>query len=133
MLNHESQRANMTNIILTISTILIAVIGTMEIGIEKIILSLVLLILGIFGSIFSVKHYERFSWHLLCSNLYKERICKEFPDTIIDRKLVREKLKMGFGWIHTSRLYKYWVSIQIVIALIGLVILILSIIQYGNG
>lgn len=100
MLNHESQRANMTNIILTICTILIAVIGSMEVGIEKIILSSMLPILGIFGYVFSMKHYERFSWHLSCSNLYREKIHKEFPNTIIDRKTAREKLSLRFGWVH---------------------------------
>jgi len=122
----------MTNIILTICTILIAVISSIDISIEKIILSSLLTILGIFGYAFSMKHYERFSWHQSCSNLYREKIHQEFPDTIIDRASANEKLKMRFGWIHKSRLFKYWTSIQIVISAIGLTVLTLSIVQYIN-
>ncbi|MFK7748912.1 MAG: hypothetical protein AB8B65_11000 [Kordia sp.] len=130
MLNHETQRATMTNILLSVSTILIAVISTVEASLEKIILSLLLLALGVFGSMFSIKHYERFSWHLLCSRLYKEKIHQDFPETDIDRSLARQKIKERFGWIHKSRLYKYWISIQIIISVIGLIVLVLSIIQY---
>ncbi len=133
MLNHESQRASMTNIILTISTILTAVITTVDVSLEKIILSVLLLILGLFGSIFSIKHYERFSWHLFCSRLYKEKIHEDFPDTNIDKNLARKKIKERFGWIHKSRLYKYWISIQIIISIIGLILTTLSTIQYFSS
>ncbi|PTX63791.1 hypothetical protein C8N46_101399 [Kordia periserrulae] len=133
MLNHESQRASMTNIILTVSTILTAVITNVEVSIEKMILSALLMILGLFGSFFSIKHYERFSWHLYCSRLYKEKIHEDFPNTSIDNDLAKKKIRERFGWIHKSRLYKYWISIQIIISVIGLILTILSIVQYSSS
>lgn len=130
MLNHESQRSNMTNIIITMCTILFAVIGNLDVGIEKLFLSFLIPLLGLFGYYFSMKHYERFSWHLSCANAYRKKLHEMYPSTIIDRDDIKENLKERFGWIHRSRLYKYWSSIHLAILITGLLFLVIVCMQY---
>ena len=130
MLSHESQRANMTNIIISLCSIIIGIVATLDSGGHKVSLSLLIPLLGLFGYLFSLKHYERFSWHLACSNSYREKLHVMYPHSVIDRNLIRKELKNRFGWVHKSRLNKYWSSIHLVIITIGIGLLVFVLLEW---
>ena len=130
MLHHESQRASMTRIILTIFAILIAVVSALPIGLEKIVLSLMLPVLGIFGYFFSKKHHERFSFHFECRDSYRKKLHEEFRNTTIDIKSIEQKLTEEYRWISEKRLNKFWAAIPLGMAIIGFIMFVISLLQY---
>ncbi len=63
-MHHEEQRSTLSNLMLTAATALIGLIALdQEITRGDIPIALLVILLGIFGAFFSLKHYERFCFH----------------------------------------------------------------------
>lgn len=147
---HESQRERATNIILSICGILIGLITFGELNLSDLPASISIIILGIYGFLFSGKHYERFRFHTSIMKEIREEIwnTKNTPERIKSLKELREigakkhyerfkwpKLKgsrsknqtNAKSWIARQRNHVFWDGLHVIVILIG-VILTISII-----
>ena len=70
---HETQRSTLTSLILAIAGVLIGFAASFKFG-KPWIIPIILIFLGVFGALFSRKHYER--------NRYHSRIAAEFRNQI---------------------------------------------------
>ncbi len=74
-LHHEDQRAKVTGLMFTVATILIGlVVFDKTLTIFDLPAAILIITLGIFGALFSLKHYERFTFHRKRSRLLRDAI-----------------------------------------------------------
>jgi len=121
--HHETQRATVTSSIIAIDTIIIGLITfDKTINHIDIPLSILLIILGIFGATFTLKHYERYSLHVERLRQYRQALDEQFGNNEIMR------LKNIADEIHAKRFpnlgrythHKFWIALHIFITAIAL-------------
>ena len=131
--HHEIQRSSVTNVLIAISSAIIGLVTfDKTIVISDLPLTIFLIILGVFGAVFSAKHYERFSFHISRARKYREEINKLFPDTPL-RELIDkadEKHNRKHPRLRKLRLQYFWLGLYVLITLIGVM---LTIIAAGNN
>ncbi len=74
---HEDQRERMTNMILAVSGILITFISFNGLNHDALVASVGMIILGGYGCIFSLKHYERNRFHTGIMKAFRTELDKE--------------------------------------------------------
>src|ERR687891_116676 len=89
--HHEDQRATMTNLIIAVAAAVIGLLSFKELSRGVWPLSVFLTLLGFFGALFSLKHYERFRYHMKCAAQYRNTLEKLLPDTRL--RALREAAK----------------------------------------
>jgi hypothetical protein len=72
--HHETQRAGATNLIIVVSGGILAFIANKGITKDTWPLAAFLFILGLFGALFSAKHYERYCYHRAHMRKYREHL-----------------------------------------------------------
>jgi hypothetical protein len=116
---HEGQRERMTTLIVAISAATIAFISQQNLTYSDLLLSIPLILLGIFGARFSYKHYERNRMHVTISEGYLELIDEDILNVRKHREVThKEKYPKTYHW----KLHKYWQGIHIGISIAGLII-----------
>jgi len=126
----EGQRSTMTNIILVVTAILLGF--TFNDGV--IIKSnwpfpALIILIGIFSYLFSMKHYERFKLHDKLSDRYREIIEKMVSEADVNREEINAELSKEFGVIHNQRLNAYWKGIPVAVTVLGIGSLALLIVK----
>lgn len=128
--HHETQRATVTSSIIAIDTIIIGLITfDKTINLTDIPLAILLIILGIFGATFTLKHYERYSLCVERLRQYRKELDEQFGDNEILR------LKNIADEIHAKRFpnlvrythHKFWIFLHVIITVIALVLTALAI------
>lgn len=129
--HQESQRSTTSNLILTISSILIGVI-TIDGELNKgdLFPSLLVFFLGIFGMVFSYKYYVQFLYHDARVNCYKKKL-EEITSVVVKDifLLERESDKVGrnrFRIFSRLGLYQLWICLNLIIAAIGFLLIFFS-------
>lgn len=124
--HQEAQRSTVGNLIITISAILISVI-TYDKTVDMSDLPSVFLIilLGVFGALFSYKYYERFIFHDNRIEQYKLRIEKLFPEINLHEmdELAYNKTVSKFNFLQKYRLHFFWIFFHLLVALGGIFLL----------
>jgi len=128
--HHESQRASAASSFLVIAGALLGLVTyDKSIGLADLPLTILLLLLGSFGALFSAKHYER-------ASLHTER-ARRFRDAV-DATLPGQPLKMfkatadaahskDFPKLEKLRLNKFWVGLYLMVAGLGLMLSVMAI------
>jgi hypothetical protein len=80
----EDQRATFTNIILLISSAVVGVMAQKGLTQSMIPLSILLIVLGIFGAIVSRKLYERHQFHIARLKNWRRRINELHPEARLE-------------------------------------------------
>jgi len=127
--HHETQRASVTNFIIIVSGGILAFIANKGVTRDQWVLAAFLIIIGLFGALFSAKQYERFRFHMVAAGKYREAL-----ETL---------LKSNFGTIRAEakndhekkyskllvklRLYYFWIFLHLLITALGLILLLLTI------
>jgi uncharacterized membrane protein len=124
--HHELQRERVTNLILLISAALLAFAVNSKNLAALFPLGTLIAVLGLFGAIFSYKHYERFRLHT--------KIAGEFRDaleaSLVGCKLreIRNSAVTAHEKIFPSsskwRLHMFWVTLNLLVVLLGIVLAI---------
>ena len=127
---HEAQRSTATNLILVVSAGLLGLV-TFDKNINLLDLPSVLLlsILGIFGSLFSAKQYERVRLHLNRARRYYIELDGLIPEAKI-REIKQkgdEDTKKRFPRLSKMRLNYFWVALHLMISAIGFILTIIII------
>jgi hypothetical protein len=97
-------------------------------------LALIVVEIGIFCLFFTLKHYERFQFHIERSRAYRGKLEAFYPDADLDslRTKAEWKHKTRFPRLFHIRLYRFWLGIHASIGLLGLVVLALVLYRITN-
>lgn len=125
---HQTQRATMTNIVLVVASALIGLICfDKHLSISDTPASVMVVVLGIFGAVFSVKFQERYSCHRKRAYTIRNRIEELDPEcnfTFLE-KTANDKSKEEFPILSRYSLRYFWILLHVSILLVGLLLLLL--------
>lgn len=133
--HHEIQRAAMTNLIMAICA---GVLGLFALDKSPttihLVLAIFLVVLGLFGAVFSAKHYERFSMHMERARGYRDALEQALPSTNI--KEIKDaadfKAKKKYPKLFDLRLFWFWMALHVVVAAVGLILSIWVVSNYQS-
>ena len=131
--HHESQRATVTSSIIAIDTIIIGLITFDKvINHVDIPLSILLIILGIFGATFTLKHYERYSLCVERLRQYRKELDEQFAGNEILRlkNIADENHKKRFPNLVRYTHHKFWIFLHILITGIAMTLTAISIFSH---
>lgn len=120
----EDQRTAITNITLIIVPALIGFVSQQGFNINVLPLTILLVILGIYGIVASQKLYERHCYFSDRSGLWRDKISELHPSLEINqiRDNARQKHSKRFKRIERIRLYSLWLILHSLVALAGLIL-----------
>jgi hypothetical protein len=125
----EDQRATITNIILLVASAILGFITQKTLTSDMLPLSILLIVLGIYGVITSEKLYERHQFHSARARSWRDRIDQLHPDA----ELLKRKEEAAtahnqkFSIMSRIRLHYLWVGLHLVIALAGVILTVITI------
>lgn len=126
--SHEAQRSSAASLIVAISAGLLGLATfDQEIGASDLPLTLFLSAIGVFGAVFSSKHYERTRLHLNRAKQYLGRLDVLFPlDEIIRLQQLGDTTNAeNFPRLSRLRLNTLWNALYLSISLIGVTLTVL--------
>ena len=126
--HHEQLRATITNFVIIVSAALIGLVTfDAQLSMKDLPVTLFIMILGGFGSVFSSKHYERIRLHLRRARKYREqldKIVKDIDLTQLRDEANRENMEQ-YGKLAVMKLNNFWTALHLFISVIGLTLSIL--------
>jgi hypothetical protein len=128
----ETLRATTTNILLAVAAGTIAVIthGDNSIALKNLPLAILLVLVGLLGAIFSAKYHERFAMHTERARKYRDALEKLVPasDIRLLKTQADEISEKKYPRLFHLRLYKFWITLHFLVAVLGLVLAALIIV-----
>ena len=126
----EEQRATVTNLIVIIASAILGFIVQQGLSVEILPVSLLLIVLGIYGALTSEKYYERIQLCIKRSTVFRDQIDKLQP------KMNLSQLMKDFNTQHKERfprlskisLRSLWFFLHLAIALGGIALSVIVII-----
>lgn len=127
-----TQRATVSNLLLTITVAILALIGHLKFQLSSLPLAIFLIFIGIYGCLVFRKLYERTRFHLLRSSYYSKKIDKLFPEAeILKIKLESDKEHSKiFPKLEKIGLNHVWIILNILMVVLGIVCAFAIIIKY---
>ena len=127
----ETQRSTIANFIITISAVVLGFLVQKGFTMESLPLAILLIGLGIYGAVISVKLYERWEYHMRRAKCWRTRVDELNPDAGIERcrKKARKEQKEKHPILWKIKLHWLWLILHISIALSGVVCVIVIICQ----
>lgn len=141
---HEDQRATMTNILVAVATVLIGVIVVEDFERSTIAASIVLVVIGALGVLFSLKHYERNRFHAAIMRSIQRHLddaessprtlqelrtraaelhYRKFPDVRRDDEEERARRAARF-FVSRWHLHWFWIAPPVLIWMAGVILTI---------
>jgi hypothetical protein len=123
----EDQRTAFSNIILLIASAVFGFLTQYGLTRNALPLTVLLIVLGIFGGIASEKLYERSKLHMELAWAWRRRIYELHPDIQLDRLTgeAEEAHRKRFPRLFGLRLHLVWVALQLSIAVAGIILTII--------
>jgi hypothetical protein len=124
----EDQRTAFSNIVLLIASAVFGFLTQYGLTRNAVPLTVLLIVLGIFGGIASEKLYERSKLHMELAWAWRRRLSELHPDIQLDRltgeaeEIHRKRFPRLFG-LH---LHFVWLTLQVSIAVAGLILTIVA-------
>lgn len=123
--HQEILRSSMTTLLVTLSGAIVGLITfDKELSTTDLAPSILLFFLGVFGVLFSAKHYERFNYHIARVRSYRNALERCFPE--IQWKELREEADSyhasKFARLAKQRQSSLWLVLHGVNAALGLVL-----------
>lgn len=132
----EEQRATMTNFLITISGLLVAVVAQQRFAPSTLIISLLIVALGLFGISVSFKYAQHFHYHYSLSKFYQERLHQLTPDAQImevKSKAIEKNLQNYPVLRKRLSIVYMWLFLHGSICVIGIACIVLNILAiYGH-
>jgi hypothetical protein len=123
----EDQRTAFSNIILLIASAVFGFLTQYGLTRNALPLTVLLIVLGIFGGIASEKLYERSKLHMELAWAWRRRIYELHPDIQLDRLTgeAEEVHRKRFPRLFGLHLHLVWVALQLSIAVAGIILTII--------
>jgi len=136
--HHETLRAATTTVLLLVAAGILGLLGAAHawpLGYEQIPLTVFLIVLGIFGAFFSATYHERFDFHMNRARKYRDALDRNLPRANINaiRPFADSRTKTNYPWLYERRLWHFWVSLHILIALMGAVLTVSIFLPLGKA
>ncbi|KPA10343.1 membrane hypothetical protein [Candidatus Magnetomorum sp. HK-1] len=123
--HQESQRAVVSNLIITIAAALIGlVVFDNQINNADTPATIFIILLGVFGTLFSYKYYERFHFHDSRIEAYKTELDKfilEVNISAIENEADKSS-RNRFRFLRKLGLFQFWIMFNLSILLLGLIL-----------
>ncbi|MDP2755164.1 MAG: hypothetical protein Q8P40_12355 [Nitrospirota bacterium] len=120
--HHEVLRATVANIIIAVTAGILGLVAfDQKLDLNDLPITIFLTFLGIFGGIFSSKHYERVRLHLNRAKQYLYKLEEIMPDIKLSelRERGNSANKSNFPRLFNLRLNKFWFALHLLISLLG--------------
>jgi hypothetical protein len=130
--HHEGQRQQVTSIAISLAGAILTVVGLdKSVTLADLPLGLFLVALGLWGALFSAKQYERTKLHTERARRYRDALDETVPDASLReiKKSADKEHERDWPRLHEMRLFWFWVSIHLVVSVIGLVVAIFATIR----
>lgn len=134
--HHEQQRSTVTGFFSALAAGVLTIVGIDKtLSSADIPASLFLVVIGVFGCVFSAKQYERFFVCMERARQYRLALQKSVEGSnIIELKRVADKkASQRFPRLHAWRLGLFWVALHALIASFGILLFVLSLVGIGGG
>ena len=120
----EDQRATLTNIVLLIASAIVGVVAQKGLSKGLLPLSILLILIGVYGAFVSIKQYQRRHLHLDLVDGYFKKIAKLHPTSqlveLSDQVRVEDKQSHPIlSKLHVNHL---WIALHLVIASGGIIL-----------
>ncbi|HVK54086.1 MAG TPA: hypothetical protein VM532_03560 [Burkholderiales bacterium] len=132
--HHEQQRATVTGFFSALAAGVLTIVGIDKaLSVADIPAALFLVVIGVFGCVFSAKQYERFFVCMERARQYRLALQEAVPGSnIIELKRTADRKALErFPRLHVWRLGIFWVALHALIASFGVLLLVLSIVGVG--
>lgn len=127
----ENQRATITNLVVIIASAILGFIVQKGLSIEILPITILLIVLGVYGAVTSEKFHERIQLSINRALVFRNRIDELHPDS----KLVQlnnefeTQHKKRFPRLSKIRLHYFWVYMHLAFSLGGLILTIIALLQ----
>jgi len=120
----EDQRTAFSNIILLIASAVFGFLTQYGLTNETLPLTVLLIVLGIFGGIASEKLYERSKLHMELAWAWRRRLFELHPDIQLDRLMgeAEEVHRKSFPRLFRLRLHLVWLLLDLAIVIAGVIL-----------
>ena len=112
----------MTNLLLVISSAIIGFMFHEGSLVPNLPFSVLLIVIGGYGVVFSRKHYERWSFHDRLCDKYRELLEEKYPNAVVERTPVEKELLKEFRLLHVLPLNSLWTILPLILMIIGIVL-----------
>lgn len=129
--HHEQLRATITNFIIVVAAALISLVTyDGSFSLTDLPITVFIFFLGVFGAVFSSKHYERIRLHLRRARKYREEIDKMTKGIKLSklREKANKENEQKYGWLAKVKLNNFWIALHVLISIIGLILSVFSLI-----
>lgn len=128
--HHETLRATTTTVILAVAAGVLGLLGARHDWPphnEDLPLTLFLILIGVFGALFTAKYHERFVFHTNRARAYRDVLDKNLPNVGINnlRPIADAKTQSEHPWLYKRRLYRFWIGLHLIIAVLGCLLALL--------
>lgn len=128
--HHETQRSTVAASILAIAAALLGLITyDRAITMTDLPLSILVILLGGFGALFSSKQYERASLHTERARRYRDAVDATLADKPFKRLKIAADIKhrTEFPRMEKLRLNKFWVALYLLLGIIGVILSMIAV------
>jgi hypothetical protein len=124
--HHEDQRATMTNLVVAVAGAAFALIALKDAHAAGTPLAAFVTVLGVFGALFSLKHYERFRYHMKCAGEFRDALERLVPATALAELRARARTRHAgkFPIVERIHLFVFWIALNGAVAVLGVVLLV---------
>ena len=126
----ENRRATLANVVLVIVSAIHVVLALVGFSRRALPLTVLLVLLGVYGLLVSVKLYERQQFHLLRARMLRKQLDELCPQAQVlqVQKLAEEEHKTHYSLFFKVRLNNIWLGLYTVIAVLGIVYTVICLI-----
>jgi hypothetical protein len=120
----ESQRAQMTNLILVITAAGLGLLTSQQLhGRKLLFITIGLAVLGAYGTVITLKYYERYGLHIEYAQLIRQRLNERHPALGIEQDWLRARTehRRQHPRLRHLRLHYIWAALHSIIAVSGFV------------
>jgi len=124
--HHETQRSNVASVLVAVSAGLVALITQdKEVNASDLPLTTFLVVIGLFGILFSAKQYERFSAHMDRAREYRGALESELTDRGTPTPIAQlkqhadEQSKRAHPVLNRLSLHWFWILLYFLITCLG--------------
>jgi hypothetical protein len=117
----ENQRTAFSNIVFLIASAVLGVLTQFGLSQGSLPLTVLLIVLGVFGGIASEKLYERSKLHMELAWAWRRRLYELHPETQVERMVAeaRDINRQRFPRLRRLHLHHVWLTLDLFIALAG--------------
>ncbi len=120
----ENQRTAFSNIVFLIASAVFGFLAQSGISRNSLPLTILLIVLGVFGGIASEKLYERSKLHMELAWAWRRRLFELHPEIEVDRMLseAKEIHNRRFPRLLKLHLHHVWLTLDLAIAVAGIIL-----------